>query len=198
MATQQPIAGNRNTQSHERKRAWMQGVISSFEAPLMKYATRMCSGDIERARDVVQDTFLKLWKADSERVQSHTAEWLYTVCRNRAIDIKRKEGRMTVMADPAPDSGASGASVATAATQDVVAEENRQRQSVAAAMGGLSDKQQEVIRLKFQGGLSYREISGVTGYSVTNVGYLLHTAIEKLRKTVAPRHAALMARGQAG
>ena len=49
----------------------------------------------------------------------------------------------------------------------------------------LSANQQEVVRLKFQAGLSYRQISEVTGLSVTNVGFLLHTAIARLRKRVA-------------
>ncbi len=180
------------------KAAWMRSMLAEYERRLMKYAIKLCQGDVERARDVVQDTFLRLWKADRARVESHPAEWLYTVCRNRAIDIKRKESRMKVVPDPAPDTGADGASVATGPSQDIEAEQNRQKKSVALALNSLSDKQQEVIRLKFQGGLSYREISRVTGHSVTNVGYILHTAIEKLRKTVAPRHAALIARSQAG
>ena len=46
----------------------------------------------------------------------------------------------------------------------------------------LSDNQQEVLRLKFQGGLSYQEIADVTGLTRSNVGFLLHTAIGKLRQ----------------
>ena len=38
------------------------------------------------------------------------------------------------------------------------------------------------MRLKFQNGLSYKEISRVTELSVSNVGYLIHTAIQKLRQ----------------
>lgn len=46
----------------------------------------------------------------------------------------------------------------------------------------LPDNQQEVIRLKFQQGLSYKEISSVTGLSVTNVGFLIHTGLKRLRE----------------
>ena len=52
---------------------------------------------------------------------------------------------------------------------------------LAAALSRLSANQQEVIRLKFQHGLKYREIAEVTGLSVTNVGFLIHTGIKKLR-----------------
>ncbi|MEN8713450.1 MAG: sigma factor-like helix-turn-helix DNA-binding protein [Verrucomicrobiales bacterium] len=37
------------------------------------------------------------------------------------------------------------------------------------------------MRLKFQGDLSYKEISEVTGLSVSNVGFLIHTGIKRLR-----------------
>ena len=49
----------------------------------------------------------------------------------------------------------------------------------------LPDNQQEVVRLKFQNGLSYRDISKVTNLTVSNVGYLIHTAIHTLRRELA-------------
>jgi RNA polymerase sigma-70 factor (ECF subfamily) len=45
----------------------------------------------------------------------------------------------------------------------------------------LPANQQETIRLKFQNGLSYREISAVTGLSVSHVGVLIHTGLKTLR-----------------
>lgn len=46
----------------------------------------------------------------------------------------------------------------------------------------LPGNQQEVIRLKFQNELSYREIAEVTGLTVSNVGFLLHVGIKQLRQ----------------
>ena len=51
-----------------------------------------------------------------------------------------------------------------------------------AALASLPTNQQEVIRLKVQDGLSYREISEVTGLSVSNVGFLLHRGIKTIRQ----------------
>ena len=48
----------------------------------------------------------------------------------------------------------------------------------------LPKNQREVLRLKFQCDLSYKEISAITQLSVTNVGFLIHTAIKTLRKAV--------------
>jgi len=47
-------------------------------------------------------------------------------------------------------------------------------------LAGLPKNQQEVVRLKFQNGLSYQEISKITNLSVSNVGVLIHTAIKTL------------------
>src|SRR5262245_12845384 len=76
------------------KSDWMRSVVERFEGPLVRYARRI-TGDLERARDVVQETFLKLCAEEQSRLEGHVAEWLFTVCRNRAVDIRRKESRMS-------------------------------------------------------------------------------------------------------
>jgi len=48
------------------------------------------TGDIEQAREVVQDTFLKLCRQKPAQIRNYLAQWLYTVCRNRALDVLRK------------------------------------------------------------------------------------------------------------
>ena len=49
----------------------------------------------------------------------------------------------------------------------------------------LPANQQEVVRLKFQNGFSYKEISRITTLSVGNVGFLIHTAVARLRADFA-------------
>ena len=161
-------------ESSEQER-WVGGVVEQYEGPLVRYAAQIV-GDVERGRDVVQDTFLRLCKQDREQLDGHLVEWLYTVCRNRALDVRRKEQRMKTMTteqaalQESPDAGQA----ATTEQQDTTA---RVLQSV----DRLTENQREVVRLKFQSGLSYKEIAAVTELSVSNVGYLIHTAIKKLR-----------------
>jgi RNA polymerase sigma factor (sigma-70 family) len=52
-------------------------------------------------------------------------------------------------------------------------------------IGELPPNQQEVVRLKFQNGFSYKEIARITELSVTNVGFLIHTAVTRLRREFA-------------
>ena len=51
-------------------------------------------------------------------------------------------------------------------------------------LDSLSENQREVVRLKFQNGMSYKKISEITGLSVSNVGFLIHTAVKTLREQV--------------
>jgi len=48
----------------------------------------------------------------------------------------------------------------------------------------LPENQRAVITLKFQSGLSYKEISGQTGLSVSNVGFLIHAGLKTLRSAL--------------
>ena len=153
----------------------MRSVLDAHQGPLVRYAAHL-TGDLDLARDVVQDTFLRLWKQKREKVEGHLPQWLFTVCRNRALDVLRKEKRMnriTATGDLEAASGAPGPA------QLLERKENVSR--VLLALQNLPPREQEVLRLKFQNGLSYREIASTVGISVSNVGYLIHTAVKKVR-----------------
>ena len=160
--------------SSDRER-WVDTVVARYEGPLVRYAAQI-TGDLERARDVAQDTFLRLCKQDREALDGHLVEWLYTVCRNRALDVRRKEQRMKMMTTEQ-----AAAQESRDVGQAVLAEQQDTAARVLQFVDKLSDNQREVVRLKFQSGLSYKEIAAITELSATNVGYLIHTAIKKLR-----------------
>ena len=66
--------------------AWIRAALDRYERPLVLHARRL-TGDLEQARDAVQETFLRLVKERRDAVEPHLAEWLFTVCRNVALDI---------------------------------------------------------------------------------------------------------------
>ena len=160
------------------RRAWMKETMARWEGRLLRYAMRI-TGDLESARDVVQDTFLRLWEADPAKVKGddHVAAWLFTVCKRRAVDHLRQESRMP----PTTHESQARHLAAGPAGPGEVLERRQTASRVLSALDGLPDKQAEVVRLKFGGGLSYKQIADTTGQSVGNVGWLLHHALKSIR-----------------
>lgn len=150
---------------------WVIEALDLHERPLLRYATWLL-GDVDLARDVVQETFLRLCREDPARVAGHIAPWLFTVCRNLALDARAKSARDTAIED---------ADVAVTCDLDERHDTQQAVGQILEVLETLPRNQREVVYLKFQGGLSYKEISAVTQLSVTNVGFLLHTAVRAIR-----------------
>ena len=158
--------------SDSPKSRWIVEALELHESSLIRYA-RWILSDLESAREVVQETFLRLCKEDPARVEGHLAQWLFTVCRNLAFDARKKEARMTPLGDT---------EIAVAPDLD----ERCTASQVLQLVDTLPKNQREVLYLKFQCDLSYKEISEITKLSVTNVGLLIHSAVRAIRKQMVP------------
>jgi RNA polymerase sigma-70 factor (ECF subfamily) len=162
-------------------RDYVARALEVHEGPLLRYANSLCR-DMELARDAVQDTFIRLWQAEEKGLPDRLAPWLYKVCRNRVFEIMRKERRM----QPTDPHELTLAGQAPSPERVVV--EGEMERALAALVGKLPPREQELIRLKFQNDLSYQEMSGVTGLSVSNVGFILHNVLKTLRRQAALAH----------
>jgi RNA polymerase sigma factor (sigma-70 family) len=150
---------------------WVVDALDRYERPLIRYAKWLLR-DLDRARDVVQETFLRLCREDRARVEGHLAPWLFTVCRNLALDVRQKAARTASL---------EHADIAVIHDLDGQHDARETVGRVLQFLETLPRHQREVVYLKFQGGLSYKEISAITGLSVSNVGFLLHTAMRAIR-----------------
>ena len=165
-------------------------ILQRYERPLVRYAFSL-TADLEDARDIVQDVFIKLHHHLSGLDAENLAPWLFTVCKNRALDHHRKHSRIITMeteqleleACPNPGPGKEMEHRETAATLRQLISE-------------LPDRQREAVRLKFIAGLDYKQISEAMKTSMGNVGYLIHHGVESLRRrwtTLDPEASASMA-----
>ena len=116
--------------------------LDRHEKALVLYTTQIL-GDLERARDVVQDAFLKLCTQDAP--PEALREWLYTVCRNRAFDVLRKEKRMAFGAENEP----AIRQIDGAAGPAELADRRDRLSDVLAEVSRLPERDQEILRLKF-------------------------------------------------
>lgn len=163
-------------QADSSRPEWVRAAVEQFDGPLIRFAVQLC-GDLDRARDAVQETFLRLCAEQPERVEGHLAEWLFAVCRSRANDARRKERRMSTLTGEHIDSIEH-----PSAGPEREMERREEVSAVLRELGSIPGNQQEVIRLKFQNGFSYREISSITGHSISNVGFLIHTGLKTIRE----------------
>ena len=161
----------------------LRSAMSDFEIPLTKYAVSIL-GDLEQARDVVQDTFLKLYKQDPEKVRKKVKSWLFTVCRNHCYDLIKRNRRTSNLEE---DEISYFASIDDNPFQVISFLEGREEidekiKILYSLIEELPSRQREVMRLKFQANLSYKEIAETIGISSSNVGFVMHSALKKLRE----------------
>jgi RNA polymerase sigma factor (sigma-70 family) len=163
---------NMDPQEYE---SFIEQAVTDYESSLIGYA-RTYVYDLDRARDVVQDTFIRLCKQDPEKVRGNLKSWLFTVCRNRCLDVLRKDKRI----EPMDDAGWQKLA-GSKASPDEQADHDDGYMDVMRYMDRLSVNQKEVILLKFQQGMSYEEIHRVTGLTSGNIGFLIHAGLKRLR-----------------
>lgn len=163
----------------------LRSAMSDFEIPLTKYAVSIL-GDLEQARDVVQDTFLKLYKQDPEKVRKKVKSWLFTVCRNHCYDLIKRNRRTSNLEE---DEISYITSNDDNPFQVISFLEGREEidekiKILYSLIEELPSRQREVMRLKFQANLSYKEIAETIGISSSNVGFVMHSALKKLRENM--------------
>lgn len=170
-----PLTGGK--MQNRPPRGWIADRFDELESRLVAYVLRRIR-DADIARDVVQEAFVKLCQQSWPDIEPHAQAWLYKTCRNRAIDITRREGRMTKR-----HQGTDVATLHDRSRQqpDERLEQHEQLQRVQSQIRDLPERQQEILRLRLHDGLSYKQIAEVTGLTVTNVGYILHQTLHRLR-----------------
>ena len=129
--------------------------------------------DIE---DLTSRTFEKAWKARHRyrRDIAGFTTWLLGIARNVAIDHLRAR-RWHVPIDEAANVAA------TAATPEQQLLQDADAARLAGLIRTLTDRERELIALKFGAGLTNRAIARATGFSESNVGTIVHRAVETLR-----------------
>jgi RNA polymerase sigma-70 factor (ECF subfamily) len=155
---------------------FIERAVEEHESALIGYAKTFVH-DLDRARDVVQDTFIRLCKQDPDKLGENLRSWLFTVCRNRCLDVLRKDRRIEPI-DQVRWEKFSGTEV----PPDQQAEDEERIADVMRFMDRLPKNQKEVILLKFHQGMSYGEIQHITGLTQGNIGFLIHTGLKRLRE----------------
>jgi len=133
------------------------------------------------AEDALQDVFVQVWNraGQFEPGRGSAWGWLVAIARYRAIDLRRREGRMpagtgadlddVAAEDESVDAGALGFGERTA-------------RMLTHCMGTLQPRQRECIVLAFQGGLTHAEVSTQIGEPLGTVKSWIRRGLTALKR----------------
>jgi len=147
---------------------------------------RSLVGDGEAARDLLQETFVRL----HGRADGAGAPLVYRVARTCAIDhLRRRRVRnRSEVRDPAVREAATARQPAPAGRRpDREFENRRLRADLLAALAALPEDQRSVFHLSEIEGLPYAEIAAVLGVSPGTIASRKHHAVRRLRDELRRR-----------
>lgn len=160
-------------------------IVSLYKDKLYHLACRM-TGNRQEAEDVVQDTFLRVFKnLDSFDENQKFSTWIYRIATNQCIDRLRKKRKVySLDAETSDHEGIDGYAMLpcddrTPESELLLSETQRLIQQ---AMETLPPKYKSVMILRYMQDLSLQEISEVLDMPVTTVKTRVHRGREFLRK----------------
>src|SRR5437867_12405243 len=156
-------------------------LFAALESPLLSYAFRLV-GELSVAEDMVQEAFMKL-HAQFEKVRE-PRRWLYRTVHNQALNLRRQTNKIVPLARPKHTPAATDATDPQPLPDEQIARWEGIG-LVRLSLETLDERSREVVRLKFEENLSYKEIAERTGLKGGHVGYLLHHALKSIGAELA-------------
>ena len=182
-----------------RSRAPVPDTAERFRAVMLPHLdaawnlARWLAADAATAEDVVQETFLRAFRAFDSWQGGAPRAWLFAILRNCWRDRAGAEGALArVMINEAGLSEAQAAAVAAAPDETDTAETALIRgQEIALlreTIAAIPEPFREALVLREMEQMSYREIATITGVPIGTVMSRLARAREMLAKLLLPAH----------
>ena len=144
--------------------------------------------DRERAEEIVQDVYVKLWRQpglyDSRR--GAFRPWLLRVVHHRAIDELRQANRRRAQTADDPEGRILETLPDAGPAPEELAESSVERARVLEALDTLSHSQREAIEMAFFEGLTHAEIAERLGEPLGTVKTRVRLGMRRLRELLAP------------
>jgi len=134
------------------------------------------------AQDVVQESFLALWRTDTYRADKGSVRsFILGIVRNRAIDALRKNRRRTT---EERNDEAAVAGLPAADRTDAEVEQREAQRLLRAAIASLPEAQQRALELAFFEGLTHAEIALRLNAPIGTIKSRIRLGLQRLRAEV--------------
>ena len=169
LVTENPPQTDLIAECRRGSRDAMHALFTAHQRRVYSIALNFFSGDADKAADVTQQVFLKLFTKMSFRGDAEFTTWLYRMTVNTCIDETRKTRRLFGLADWFADKEPEA--------RISLDEKIRSREiasEVQTVLGSLKPKYRLPLLLKYVEGLSYQEIAVVLECSIGTVSSRLN------------------------
>ncbi|MEM1428168.1 MAG: sigma-70 family RNA polymerase sigma factor [Pseudomonadota bacterium] len=160
---------------HEDKDHQAFAELFAYFAPRVKAFLMKAGADETTAEECAQDVMATLWRKAHmfDPSRATVATWIFTIARNRRIDVIRREKR------PEPEALPWGPEEEPQPSDVIELQQERERLS--AALARLPAKQRELVEKAYFGDLSHSQIADETGLPLGTIKSRIRLALERLR-----------------
>lgn len=157
---------------------------SAFDELYQKYSKDVyrfaywLSGNVDDAKDITSETFVRVWTAESEIRFETVKSYLFAIARNQFLKLQRRKKWTAPMTDEMPD---------TSRRPDEIAEVQVELEETMKAIQSLSEIDRTVLIMRAQDEMSYEEIASITGLSLSAVKVKVFRARKQLYSMVSHR-----------
>ena len=193
------MSGKKHNTDDELMAAFIVGDTAAMETLFLRYRQSVYSwllrmtGDAAEAEDIYQDVWIKVIRHAADYRSGSFRAWLWQIVRNKATDRMRKMSPSLILDSPISAEGAGEETIVDQLSDDRAAdalmqiEEVERRRVVCEAIEALPIAQREVILLRVNGELPFKEIAGMLATPIGTVLARMHKAVKSLKDTLAKK-----------
>ena len=193
------MSGKKHNTDDELMAAFIVGDSAAMETLFFRYRQSVYSwllrmtGDAAEAEDIYQDVWLKVIRHAADYRSGSFRAWLWQIVRNKATDRMRKMSPSLILDSPISAEGESEETIVDQLSDDRAAdalmqiEEVERRRVVCEAIEALPMAQREVILLRVNGELPFKEIADMLAAPMGTVLARMHKAVKSLKDTLAKK-----------
>ncbi len=157
-----------------------ESVYKQYSKSLYSFMYYKC-GNQDRAEDLVQEAFIKLWKNCAKVIFEKAKSYLYTIANNQFLnEVAHQKVKLKYQQH-------SGKDISNIESPDFIMEEKEFMIKLEKSLEELTAGQREVFLLNRIEGKKYKEISEMLEISVKAVEKRMHGALLKLRKSIGEK-----------